>query len=226
MALNSTKQNSLLLFVQGDDQKFMALEMINRKIYLLWNLGADTAVIVHPTEIKTRDPKYDDAWYRLEVTRTLNIASLTVRRMTNSGVFDSAKAVTGASSHSSTTFYAASSSRIYVGGVPEAHRPSEIKNANGLAVIVHQLYLDNTQYGLWHFASSAGSCNAAMLGASETLDNSNSRHFSGQGYSVGSSSRSYSKLYFSLQITFRTLDENALLFLTVDTKNVSHFIIA
>ena len=206
--------------MQGEDQKFIALEMVNRKIYLIWNLGADTGMIMHPLEIQMRDSKYDDAWYKIEVTRTLNTGSLIVSRMTNEGDFANSKPVLGATNQDFTRLAIDHTSRVYLGGVPDSLRPTELKSVNGLSVIVHQLYIDNLQVGLWHFTSSEGKCEGAMLGATESSDSS--RHFNGQGYSVvrSLSSRAHPKKTFSLQITFRTLDENALLFLTVDEKNV------
>jgi laminin, alpha 1/2 len=223
LSLSSRNVDSPLLYMQGEDSKFIALEMVNRKIYLLWNLGSDTGVIMHPMEIQTRDPKYDDAWYKIEVTRTLNIGSLTVQRMTNEGNFGPASSVVGATSQEYTRFTMEHTSRVYLGGVPEGMRPQELKSVNGLSTIVHQLFIDHLQVGLWHFTSTEGKCDGAMLGATETTDSS--RHFNGQGYSVvrSLSTRSTPKKVFSLQITFRTLDENALLFLTVDEKNVSDF---
>lgn len=221
IALNSKSINSPLLFVQGEDQKFIALEMINRKIYLLWNLGLDTGIIMHPMEIKTRDPKYDDAWYKIEASRNLNLGSLTVQRMNNEGDFGNSIVETGATSQEFTRLTTDHTSRVYMGGVPDNLRPPQMNLTNGLSVIVHQLFIDQLQVGLWHFASTEGKCDGAMLGATETSDSS--RHFNGNGYSVVRSfnSRAIPKKVFSLQITFRTFDENALLFLTVDEKNVS-----
>lgn len=195
--------------------------MIDWKINFIWNIGADTGRILHPLEIQIRDPKYDDAWYRIEASRTMNLGSLQVSRMTNEGYFAHSSIVNGATSADFTTLTIEKSSRIYLGGPPSAIKPEELQAPNGLAVNVHQLFVDHSQVGLWHFTSSHGSCEGAMLGASENTDNS--RHFNGQGYSVvrSSSVRPVSKKIFSIQITFKTLDENALLFLTVDEKNVS-----
>lgn len=220
IALNSNKVNSPLLFLQGEDQKFIALEMINRKIFLLWNLGSDTGIISHPLEIQTREPKFDDAWYKVEITRTLNVGTLTVRRITSEGNFGSSNAVMGATSQEFTRLTVDHTSRVYMGGVPDNLKPSELKSANGLSVIVHQLFIDHLQVGLWQFASSEGKCGGAIMGATETSDST--RYFNGQGYSVVRSlkQRAYKKIMFSLHITFKTLDENALLFLTVDEKNV------
>lgn len=224
IALNSEDTNSPLLFLQGEDQKYIALEMVNRKIHLLWNLGSDTGIVIHPMEIQTRDPKYDDAWYKIEVERTLNVGSLTVRRMTNDGNFANSKTVPGETNQDFTRLTIDHTHRFYMGGVPQSLRPKELQSINGLSVIVHQLFIDNQQVGLSHFTSSEGKCNGAMLGATETSDSS--RHFSGEGYSVVkrtvSSKPPTPKTRFSLQLTFKTLDENALLFLTVDEKNVRH----
>jgi laminin, alpha 1/2 len=222
IALNSKTTNSPLLFLQGEDQKFIAVEMINRKIFLLWNLGSDTGIISHPLEIQTRDPKYDDAWYKIEISRTLNIGTLTVHRMTNDGDFALSNPVTGTTSQDFTRLTIDHTSRVYMGGVPDNLRPAELKSSNGLSVIVHQLFIDHIQVGLWHFSSSEGNCEGAMLGATETSDSA--RHFNGQGYSVvirNPNSKPKPKTEFMVQITFRTLDENALLFLTVDEVNVS-----
>lgn len=224
-ALNSRNINSPLVFIQGDDGNYIALEMINRKIYLKWKIGSDgdIGVVMHPIEIQTRDPKYDDAWYKIEVTRNLNVASLSVNRMSNSGSFTPSSVVTATTNLNYTRFIILQKNRIYIGGMPDNLRPKEIISANGLSVIIHQIFIDYVQVGLWHFSTSDGKCDGAMIGATESSDSSNSRHFGGYGYSVvhSISSRPYPKKIFSLQMTFKTLDENALLFLTVDEKNVN-----
>ncbi|KAL7044656.1 hypothetical protein ACKWTF_002015 [Chironomus riparius] len=220
-ALNSRNINSPLIFVEGDDGKFLALEMFNRKIYFIWNLGGDSGTIIHPLEIQTRDPKYDDAWYKIEISRNLNLGSLIVSRMTNSGTFTQSTPVNGATTLNFTRFSISNHNRIYIGGVPDNLRPKEMQMKNGLSVIIHQIFIDDKQIGLWHFASSEGKCEGAMLGATESSDNSNSRYFNGNGYSVvyRVNSRPPRWDIFSLQMTFRTMDENALLFLTVDETN-------
>lgn len=197
--------------------------MVERKINFIWNLGADTGRLEHPMEIEIRDPKYDDAWYRIDVTRMMNIGYLKVSRMDNEGHFIQSNSISGATNQNFTILTIEQSDRIYLGGPPEDKKQSELSTTNKLSVNVHQLFVDHSQVGLWHFTSSHGKCDGAMLGASETSDSS--RHFNGQGYSVvkSSSPRGAPKKTFSLQITFKTLDENALLFLTVDEKNVRNF---
>lgn len=223
IALSNRNGNSPLIFIQGEDSKYIALELVKKKVRLVWNLGGDTGVITHPLEIQTRDPKYDDAWYKIEANRTMNVLSLLVRRMTNSGGLEPSTVFNNATSLDFTRLTFDPTSRIWLGGVPENMKPADLLAKNGLNVVVHQLYVDYSQIGLWHFISSQGQCNGAMLGAHENSAAINARNFNGQGYAVmkTSSSRPYRKNFFSLQMSFRTLDENALLFLTVDEKNVS-----
>ncbi len=222
IALSMNSVTSPLLFIQGDNSKFIAIEMVKRKIRLVWNLGGDTAIVTHPVEIQTRDPKYDDAWYQIEVNRTMNLGSLVVRQMTNWGSFVPAKTNTGLSSNDHTRLMITPNNRVWVGGIPADIKPRELQSDVGLGVVVHQVFIDEKQIGLWHFAHSEGECNGAMLGAHGETPTSNSRHFNGDGYSAISrvGSKLYKNNFFSLQMTFKTLDENALLFLAVDEKNV------
>ncbi|XP_058446853.1 laminin subunit alpha-1 isoform X1 [Malaya genurostris] len=220
VALNSDSTESPLVYIQGEERRFIALEMYQRKIRLVWNLGDEEVVITHPTEIKPRDPKYDDAWYFIEANRTFNLCNLNVRRMTHSGVLVPANAVSGASSPEFSKLTMGPSSRIWVGGVPDELRTPELRSKQGLALVLSQLYVDQRQIGLWHFSSSSGNCGGAMLGPQESFSTSNERHFNGDGYAVLQKSSSHrSKNQFSLTLSFKTLDENALIFLALDETN-------
>lgn len=224
IALNSNIGTSPLLFLQGEDNKFIAIEMVKRKIRFLWNLGGDVATITHPMEIQTRDPAYDEAWYTIEANRTMNLGSLVVRQMGYSIPFLNSAPEHGASSPEFTRFLVVPNNRLWIGGVPADLKPAELQATEaGLGVILHQVYVDEKQIGLWHFTHSEGECAGAMLGAHDTTLSANARHFNGQGYAVVSKARSkpYRKNFFALQMSFRTLDENALLFLAVDEKNVN-----
>lgn len=228
IALNTKTATSPILFVQGEDNKFLAIEMVKRKIRFVWNLGGDTASVTHPLEIHKKDPVFDEAWYHIEANRTMNLGSLHVRQMgygsyTNVSPKQSA-AATAASQPDFTRFVVVPNNRVWIGGVPSDIRPSELlANEAGLSVVLNQVYIDEKQVGLWHFTHSEGECGGAMLGAHENANSVNTRHFNGQGYAVVTKERSkpYRKNFFALQMAFKTLDENALLFLAVDEKNVS-----
>lgn len=222
IALNTKNGNTPLVFLHGEDSKFIALEMVKRKIYMFWNLGDDVGYVSHPMEIQTKDPKFDESWYKIEANRTMNIGSLVVRRMNNNGQLSNSPVVTNATSINFTRLTFDSTSRIWVGGVPENLRPSVLMKRSGLGVVLHQLIIDHSHIGLWNFAASDGNCGGAIEGAYENTVSLSTRHFNGQGYAVlqRSLNRPYKKNNFFLRMTFRTLDENALLFLTVDEKNV------
>lgn len=221
IALNSKVATTPILFLQGENNKFLAIEMVKRKIRFVWNLGGDTSSITHPLEIHKKDPVYDEAWYHIEANRTMNLGSLIVRQM-GYGTKHTAPS-SGASQPEFSRFVVAPNNRLWIGGVPADIRPKELLATDaGLSVVLNQVYVDDKQVGLWHFTHSEGECGGAMLGAHEATISANARHFNGQGYSVVSKERSkpYRKNFFALQMSFKTLDENALLFLAVDEKNV------
>lgn len=221
--LNNKNGNSPLIFIQGREKHFIALELVRRKVRFIWNLGGDTKIIIHPLEIQTRDPKYDDAWYYIEANRTLNVGSLLVRRMTNSGTLSDEQSVTDASNAENTRFFTSTTDRIWLGGIPNNVETEDLITDPGLNVIVHQVNIDNRDLGLWNFIYSEGQCLGAVVGAQESSDTSNARYFNGIGYAevYKSRPRIYRKNLFALQMTFKTFDENALLFLAVDDKNVT-----
>lgn len=222
-SLPNRNGNSPLLYIQGSDGHYIALDLFKRHVRLLWNLGGSTEIITHPLEIQTRDPQYDDAWYHIEVNRTLNIGSLLVRRMNNYGSLVPQSTVTGNTDVEFTRFFRTPEERIYLGGYPKIMRTKDLQLNPGLNVVIHNIEVDNKPIGIWNFASSEGKCGGAMIGAQESSSSSVARHFNGLGYAEVKKTRPrpYRKNLFALQMTFKTLDENALLFLAVDDRNVS-----
>lgn len=222
--------NSALLFIQGaDDGTFIALEMRRHRVRLVWNLGGNTGQLTHPVELKARDLKYNMAWYQIEVNRTMNLLTLAVAQMDNHGALRATPAVSGSTQAEHTRLrLSAVESRLWLGGVPANIRPTELlrtseaQDADGANVAVHKLHIDGEPVGLWNFANSQGDCAGAMTGAHETTraDSGGSAawHFSGFGYAtVQKKSRlMVSRTRFSMQMIFKTFDENALLFLAVD----------
>ncbi|XP_067621354.1 laminin subunit alpha-1 isoform X1 [Eurosta solidaginis] len=220
-ALPNRNGNSPLLHIQGSDGRYIALELYKRHVRLLWNLGGATAIITHPLEVQTRDPKYDDAWYHVEANRTLNTGALLVRRMNNYGALVPGQPVSGNTDAGYTRFFQTPNERIHLGGYPRDMSQKEIQQSAGLNVVVHNVEVDNRPLGIWNFITSEGRCGGAIIGAQESTSTSIARHFNGLGYAKVKKShlRSYRMNLFSLQLTFKTLDENALLFLAVDDKN-------
>lgn len=172
--------------------------------------------------MQTRDPKYDDAWYHVEANRTLNIGSLLVRRMNNYGALVPGQAVSGNTNAGYTRFFQTLNERIHLGGYPSDMSQKEMQQSAGLNVVVHNVEVDNRPLGTWNFITSEGRCGGAIIGAQESTSTSIARHFNGLGYAEVKKSRlrSYRMNLFALQMTFKTLDDNALLFLAVDDINV------
>lgn len=223
IALHTENVNTPLLFIQGEEQKFIAVEMVERRIRFVWNLGGDTGTLTYPIELKTRDPKYDDAWYHIEANRIMNLGSLIVRQMNNNGTLIETNDVNGMSGSDYTRFVITQNDRIWIGGVPSDIKPMELlNNTVGLGVVLHQLSIDEKPLGLWHFVHSEGECIGGMLGAHETSATLNARQFNGIGYAIVSKPKPkpVKRNVFSFQMTFKTFDENALLFLAVDAINV------
>ncbi|KAH8324869.1 hypothetical protein KR074_009874 [Drosophila pseudoananassae] len=218
-ALANHQGSSPLIQVQGSEGRHITLELYKRRVRLVWNLGGTTATITHPMVVQTRDPKYDDAWYHVEANRTLNLGSLMVRRMNNYGELTPASPVTitGSTDTEHTRFYQSRHDRISLGDFAS----KDLQLTPGLNVVVHKVEVDNKPLGLWNFATSEGNCGGYMIGARESSASSTARHFNGLGYAqlMKTRPRPIRRNLFSVQMTFRTLDENALLFLAVDDKN-------
>lgn len=224
--LTTSNGDSALLFIQGADTgTFIALEMRRHRVHLVWNLGGNTGQLTHPVELKELDLKYNMAWYQIEVNRTMNLFTLSVAQMDNNGALLPTAAISGSTQAEHTRLrLSATESRLWLGGVPAQMRPNEmLRSALPAArVAVHKLHVDGEPVGLWNFAHSQGDCAGAMTGAHETTraDSGGSAawHFSGNGYAtVQKRSRlMVSRTRFSMQMIFRTFDENALLFLAVE----------
>lgn len=228
IALANNTKDAILAFIPGDNGKYLILQMVNRQIRFIWNLGGGAKTIQHKMKLVERERKFDDAWYQIEAHRVMNLGSLKVQRMTTTGSLDESPIVSDTSNQDYTRFIITPDDRIWIGGIPNDVKPKELGEIPvGLGIVLHQLQVDNKQIGLWHFAHSEGTCNGAVMGAQEIGTITSARYFNGEGYAniTKSRSRPIRKNFFALQITFKTMDENALLFLAVDNKNVSKWII-
>jgi laminin alpha 1/2 len=48
---------------------FIALEIVDRKVRFLWNVGGGTGVVTHPEILESGDLQKDRFWYRIEAER-------------------------------------------------------------------------------------------------------------------------------------------------------------
>lgn len=224
IASTSVTQSSPIFFLHADDDKFIALEMVERRIRLVWNLGGTTETITHPLEITYKNIAQNEAWYLIKAQQILNTASLTVRRMNHSGNFDNSSTVYGSNQSDFNIFHLSKNSRIWLGGVPtnDTKFGPELVTS-GLGVVIQQIKVDRYPIGLWNTASSIGQCQGEISGPKEPDTDGNSRYFNGDGYALTGkiSSKLYRKTMFAINLSFKTMDENALIFLAVDENNVS-----
>ncbi|XP_046413773.1 laminin subunit alpha-1-like [Neodiprion fabricii] len=221
------KQGSLFYLPSTISDDFVALEMVNRKIRFVWNVGGGTGIVTHPEVIEPGDITGDNFWYRIEAERTRNVGKLSVRKQTSTSgrylpVLNSTYPEYG-------RFDITPGDRVWLGGIPESQRrPPELIASNGLPGCVHQVVLDGKPIGLWNFVTSAPdmACEACVEGVEDAHDDI-AYSFNGEGYAVRNRvpSGPYSKYTFGVSITFRTFDENALLFLAVNPKNNQHVMI-
>jgi len=57
-------------FLQDD---FIALEIVDRRVRFLWNVGGGTGILTHPEILESGDLQNDRFWYRIEAERQVTI---------------------------------------------------------------------------------------------------------------------------------------------------------
>ncbi|XP_023288824.1 laminin subunit alpha-2 [Orussus abietinus] len=227
-AIDKHHREGVLFYLPSSmNDDFVALEMVNRKIRFVWNVGGGTGVITHPEVIESGGIEEDNFWYRVEAERTMYVGKLSVRKqLSTSGRYLPA---INATSSDYGRLDVTMTDRVWLGGIPESQRrPMELIASNGLPVCVHQVILDGKPFGLWNFVTTAPdmACEACMEGVEDARDDI-AYSFNGEGYAVRSrvSSGPYNKYTFGVSISFRTFDENALLFLAINQENSQHIMI-
>lgn len=218
-AIKEEEPNSLLFFMANSKGKedFMAIEMVERKIKFLWNAGGGTSSITHSMRIETNDQQLakDEQWYKVEVFRVGNVATLSVKRKPD-GARDDPQEVTGAAPPGFGKMDLDPSSHFFVGGVPESIPQTRELTATTFVGCLHEVILDGKQVGLWNFLTNEG-CDGCKTGPTEDVDPS-SYHFKGEGYAVQPQIRQYSRNSYSVSMLIKTFDEDALLFLCPNTE--------
>lgn len=66
-SLNLVLKCFFYLFYLQDD--FIALEIVDKKVRFVWNVGGGTGILVHPEVIENGDLRNDTSWYRIEAER-------------------------------------------------------------------------------------------------------------------------------------------------------------
>ncbi|XP_066580920.1 laminin subunit alpha-1 [Prorops nasuta] len=228
-AIPHERRDGVLFYLPSSiNDDFLALEMIDRKIRFVWNIGGGTGVLTHPEIIESGSFDEDSSWYRVEAERIRHVGKLNVRKQASrSGRY---LPVMNSTNSEYSRFDVGTTDRIWIGGILESQRrPSELLAMNGLPGCVHQVILDGKQIGLWNFVSSAP--DSACMACTEGFEDARgdiAYSFNGEGYAIRNRAFSgpYNKYTFGVSISFRTFDENALLFLAINPTNNQHVIIS
>ncbi|XP_024867463.1 laminin subunit alpha-1 isoform X2 [Temnothorax curvispinosus] len=215
------KEGSLFYLPSGINDDFVALEIVDKKVRFLWNVGGGTGILTHPEVLESGDIQKDKFWYRIEAERTRHTGKLSVHKQSStSGQY---LPVINMTNSEYGRFDVLPTDRVWIGGIPKSQRrPTELIAGNGLPGCIHQVILDGRQIGLWNFITTAPdkACKACVEGVEDVRDDI-AYSFNGEGYAVRNrvSSGPYNKYMFGVSISFRTYDENALLFLATNREN-------
>ncbi|GFV46525.1 laminin subunit alpha-1 [Trichonephila clavipes] len=230
-SVKTEAKDSLLLFLASSvTDDFMIVEMVDRKIRFLWNAGGGSQVIQHNLTIETNDEQLlkDDKWYKIEVNRFGNVATLSVKP-TPLGKKSDPYAITGAAPAGYSKMDLDSNSFFYIGGTPKGYRvPRELK-ARNFAGCLSDVILEGKKVGLWNFITNQG-CDGCKEGlvlvfmvlvlvvAAEVADFT-AYSFRGDGYAILPQIKRYKKRSYVVTLRFKTFDEDALLFFAPNNEN-------
>ncbi|XP_055337185.1 laminin subunit alpha-1-like [Paramacrobiotus metropolitanus] len=217
------ERNALLMYIGNPkslalEPDFMAVEVFERRVRFVWNVGNDTKVIQHPPDQRSATESsllQKDVWYKIEIIRVKNTAQLSVVPMSETQQ-SSPLLINGSSAAGFTRMDLNRSSEMFVGGLPNSVDVPEILSREFYGCL-GGIAIDGQQIGLWNFKHTQG-CTGCVTSASEGGGEVGAYTFNGGGYASVPQIRRYNNKRYSIFLTFRTFDENALLFLCANDK--------
>ncbi|XP_039764528.1 laminin subunit alpha-1 [Pararge aegeria] len=193
-------------WIQEDSERFMRLVVENGRLKLRWNVGGGEGVVEHPEILQPTLDDADHTTYSLHIERVWGTVKLRVERVGQPVI---------TSSNSTVVTPGSGLLRPALWWLGETGAP--------LPACVHSLHADHGAIGLWAFAKQPPT--AKCIGCTQRWY-SNSRGTEGMVWLGGSgyvalrrSRRPSDRRRFSLALTFRTTDTDALLFLAHDKAN-------
>ncbi|XP_069368064.1 laminin subunit alpha-1 isoform X2 [Paralichthys olivaceus] len=212
LILKTTSKDNLLFYLGSvTTVDYLAVEMHDGKVSLLWDLGSGTNTLEFPGLDIT-----NNKWTRINATRFGAQVSLSVHQLDSEAAL--LPAVTGRSVGSTRVLDIDRNTVIHIGGLgahtqsPAALRSSTFQGCFGEAL------LNERNIGLWNYDSREGACGGCFSSpqAEET-----SFHFDGSGFSlVQKSLRATST---SIVFQFKTLSPGGLL-LYLASNNTRDFL--
>lgn len=109
----------------------------------------------------------DYQWYKIQVIRIGNVATLTVRRIPDGDQPDEHE-VTGSTPPAFMKMDIDSNAHLYIGGLPPDFRPPRELRTRKFWGCMYQVSLDGKQIGLWNFKTNVG-CRGCKEGASGNI---------------------------------------------------------
>jgi laminin alpha 3/5 len=203
--------------------EYLAIELVDRHIRLLWNLGGGPQTLQHPLEIEPNDPGLlnDMQWYRISVLRVGNTASLSVQRTPQSDRVDSST-VRGSSPPGHTRLSLDGGDvQLLVGGLPAGFEPPRELRTRSFAGCMYELAVNGRRVGLWNFRSNVG-CAGCREGASAP-HSASAAHFTRPGYALLPQPSRYDPRKYLLALQMRTLQEHALLLFAGNAASGDYF---
>lgn len=242
--IHQEETESLLFFMaskSGDE--FMAIEMYDRHIRLVYSLNSYTSsqasagniqVLTHPRLIDLNDKGLlaDEAWFLINVTVTEDAdqVRLSVRPVPKAHEPDTQQvaqrlAPSGAvSSKLPVSPYGGAEVQLYVGGLPPSEQfsaPSQIK-ASRLTGCLFELVLNDQELGLWNFKTNLG-CEGCMEGPGEKRETATFSFTGTQSYATVAQSRFYDRTAHMISLSAKTTDANGVIFLAL-SETSNHYI--
>lgn len=195
-----TSEPDNLLFYMGSNNKadFMAVEMRQGKVSLLWDLGSG------PTRLEDPDIQINNnKWHKIHVTRFARSGTLTVEEVNNS---QKTSTKSSSSPGISPILHIDNSTLMFIGGIGSGLQKSPTLQTTDFKGCMGEAFLNGRSVGLWNYSERQGRC-AGCYGSPQ--DEDTSFYFDGSGYSIVE--KTMRSTTTQIVIHFRTFSQNGLL---------------
>ncbi|CAJ1081613.1 laminin subunit alpha-1 isoform X3 [Xyrichtys novacula] len=212
LTLKTDSPDNLLFYLGSNSTAdFMAVEMHDGKVSLLWDLGSGGTRLEFPgLDIS------NNRWTRINATRFGTKTSLSVYQLESEAA--PLPAVTATSPGPSQVLDINENSVIHIGGRSTHTQTPPLLRSSTFQGCVGEAFLNERNIGLWNYVSREGSCGGCF--SSPQMEET-SFHFDGSGFSVVQ--KSLRATSTSIVLLFKTLSPGGLL-LYLSSNNTRDFL--
>ncbi|XP_058485060.1 laminin subunit alpha-1 isoform X1 [Solea solea] len=212
LVLKTTIRQNLLFYLSSNTTvDYLAAEMHDGKVSLVWNLGSGTSRLDFP-ELDIANNK----WTRINATRFGTHVSLSVHRLESET--HPLPAVTSSSPGSSRVLDIDRNSVIHIGGLGAHTQSTAALRSTTFQGCLSEASLNERNIGLWNYDSREGQCGGCF---SSPQTEETSFHFDGSGFSVVQ--KSLRATSTSIVLLFKTLSPGGLV-LYLASNNTRDFL--